>query len=128
MMMGAVALALAACARESAPAPFGCPAQIETDETSGGRPVSYEFRYVSFFDGDPADMANLAPEEGDGPGLDQRWRFDENRARPIVMVCRYHGTERTVELEVPASISECRLTGEATEGGEIVGSPKLTCG
>jgi hypothetical protein len=130
ILLGAGAFMLAGCAKnEAAPAPdaFGCPAELETDETSGGNPVSSRFRYVSFFDGDPAEMVNLAPEEGGGPALDQVWRFDAKRERPIVMVCRYHGTERTIEKQVPASVSECSLKGEISDAGEIVGSPALTC-
>lgn len=129
ILLGACALALGACANEEQPAPepFGCPLELETDETSGGQPVSYQFRYVSFFDGDPADMANLAPEEDDGEGLSQRWRFGGERVRAITMVCRYHGTDRTIEKVVPDAISECRLKGEVTETGEIAGSPELSC-
>lgn len=129
ILLAVCALALAACAKEEEPAPepFGCPLELETDETSGGQPVSYKFRYVSFFDGDPADMANLAPEEGDGPGLDQLWRFDAQRPRPITMVCRYHDTDRTIDKIVPDAISECRLKGEVTDTGENARSPELAC-
>lgn len=118
----------AACTSQGPPPEaFGCPAELETDETEGGQPVSYKFRYVSFFDGDPAELADLAPEEGGGPGLDQIWRFEEERSRALVMVCRYHDTDRTVVKEVPAAISECRLKGEIDEAGEIAGSPDLAC-
>lgn len=122
-VVAAVAAAPAASAK-----PFGCPPTLETDETAGGKPVSYKFRYVSFFDGDPSELADLAPDEGPNPkALEQRWQFTRAPGRPIVMVCRYHGTERTIVKEVPPEIKECRLEGSVTDQGEVIGSPTLTC-
>jgi hypothetical protein len=117
----------AGCATEIREAAFGCPAQISAGETPSARPPPSKFRYVSFFDGDPAEGVNLAPEEGAGTGLDQVWRFDPARARPVTMVCRYHGTELVLEREVPAAISLCRIRGEIDGGGRILGSPALFC-
>jgi hypothetical protein len=83
---------------------------------------------VSFYDGDPSEMADLAPEEGPNPKvIEQRWQLTRTPGRPIVMVCRYHGTDRTIRKEVPPDIKECRLEGLITESGEIVGSPTLAC-
>lgn len=108
--------------------PFTCPPTIETDQTSGGMPQSFKFRYVSFFDGDPADLTDLAPDDGPDPTkLTQRWQFTRTPGRPITMICRYHGTSQTVRKEVPPWVKECRLEGLATDKGEIVGSPKLEC-
>ena len=107
---------------------FSCPAELETDETPGGLPQSFKFRYVSFFDGDPSEMADLAPDEGPNPKvLEQRWTLTRSAGRPIVMVCRYHGTDATVRKEVPPDLTECRLEGLISEQGEIQGSPTLTC-
>lgn len=109
-------------------ASFTCPATIESDTTAGGMPQSFKFRYVSFFDGDPKDLADLAPEEGPDPNkLVQRWEFVRTKGRPIIMICRYHGTQQTVTKEVPANIKECRLEGVIDDKGEIQGSPTLTC-
>jgi hypothetical protein len=119
------ALLAAAVARAE---PLTCPAEIESDATTGGQPQSFKFRYVSFFDGDPEDLADLAPEEGPDPGkLAQRWQFTRTKGRPIIMICRYHGTQQTVRKEVPSHIRECRLEGLIDDRGEIVGSPALTC-
>ena len=108
--------------------PFTCPAAVETANTAGGLPQSFKFRYVSFFDGDPADLADLAPEEGPDPKkLQQRWELTRSKDRPIVMICRYHGTDKTVRREVPLSIKECRLEGQMDDKGEVLGSPTLTC-
>ena len=105
-----------------------CPAELESAVTADGLPQSFKFRYVSFFDGDPSDRAALAPDDGVNPQvLDQRWQFTRTHGRPIIMICRYHGTEQTVRKEVPAGIKECRLEGFVSETGEVVGSPQLQC-
>lgn len=109
--------------------PFTCPSEIESDQTAGGTPQSFKFRYVSFFDGDPADLADLAPDEGPSANtLQQRWEFIRSKGRPIVMICRYHATSQTVRKDVPLAIKECKLEGLIDAKGEIIGSPTLTCG
>lgn len=122
------AAAFAAVLSSAGASELTCPATLENDNTPAGLPQSFKFRYVSFFDGDPREMADLAPEEGPNPKvLEQRWQFTRAPGRPIVMVCRYHGTDRTTVTEVPAGIQECRLEGLITDQGEIVGSPTLAC-
>ena len=122
------AIAASFAAHSAAASGLSCPATLAADESSGGAGTSYKFRYVSFYDGDPAEMADLAPQEGPNPKvLEQRWQLTRTAGRPIVMVCRYHGTDRTVQKEVPAGIRECRLNGFVNDKGEIMGSPKLEC-
>lgn len=107
---------------------LSCPATVESELTLGGQSQSFDFRYVSFFGGDPSEMVDLAPEDSQNPKLlDQRWQFTRTTGRPIYMVCRYHGTEQTVQAEVPDHIKECRLRGLMDGKGEIVGSPSLEC-
>jgi hypothetical protein len=123
--IAAIALLSAGVAQAAS---FTCPATIESDSTSGGVPQTFKFRYVSFFDGDPGELADLAPEELPNPDkLVQRWEFVRTKGKPIVMVCRYHGTQQTVRKDVPANIKECRLEGTIDAKGEIQGSPTLTC-
>ena len=127
MLLGASALMLGACANnEAAREAFVCPVEILKDISN--IPVYFEFRTVSFFDGDPTEMVELAPEDNSQNGaLDLFWRFERAQDRPIIAVCRYHETEQTETKEVPASITECRLNGEISETGEITGSPQMTC-
>jgi hypothetical protein len=123
-----IAILAAAGATAVDAASFTCPAEIESDATAGGTPQSFKFRYVSFFDGDPEELADLAPDEGPDPKkLEQHWQFTRTAGRPIVMICRYHGTQQTVRKDVPAGIKQCRLEGLIDAKGEIQGSPTLTC-
>lgn len=127
LMLTAVFAALMTTGAAQA-ASFTCPATLDSDATSGGQPQTFKFRYVSFFDGDPEELADLAPDELPNPDkLTQRWEFTRTKGRPIVMICRYHGTQQTVRKEVPANIKECRLEGTIDAKGEIQGSPTLTC-
>ena len=123
--LATLSLALVSSAKASS---FTCPPTLETAATPGGQPQSFKFRYVSFFDGDPKDLADLAPDDGPDPTkLEQRWQFTRTKERPIIMICRYHGTDRTIQMEVPPEIKECRLEGLIDDEGQIVGSPTLTC-
>lgn len=107
---------------------INCPATVETDKTTGGSPQSFKFRHVSFFDGDPAEMVDLAPDDASKANvLSQRWSFARTQGRTIVMVCRYHGTDATVRKNVPPEINECSLEGSISDKGEVQGSPTLTC-
>ncbi len=127
IMFAAAAAALLSMGTAEA-ASFTCPATLDSDATSGGQPQTFKFRYVSFFDGDPEELADLAPDElPNANKLTQRWEFVRTKGRPIVMICRYHGTQQTVRKEVPANIKECRLEGTIDDKGEIQGSPTLTC-
>ena len=127
LRLAIAAAAAFATAHTAAASELSCPATLDADETSSTG-TSYKFRYVSFYDGDPSEMADLAPSEGPNPKvLEQRWQLTRNAGRPIVMVCRYHGTDRTVQKEVPSDIQVCRLNGFIDAGGEIIGSPKLEC-
>jgi hypothetical protein len=120
------ALATAVAGAPAAAASFGCPQTI--DAAAGAVSSTHAFRYVSFFDGPPEEMVELAPEDFSRAGkLSLRWRFDANRDRPIVMICRYHGAEATARFEAPATIRLCRLRGKISPAGEIVGSPRLAC-
>lgn len=123
----------AAIAAESA---FECPASIVVEEapkaaagwTVNGAEATRGFRYVSFFDGDPKEMVELAPDDNaKGTKLMQKWELTRNADRAINVICRYHDTEATLSKELPVGVKGCDLTGEINEKGEIQGSPTLMC-
>lgn len=126
----ALAASLAVVAVPAHAREFTCPPSLTVDEEVNGikAAVEHKFRYVSFFDGDPKDLADLAPDEGPDPKqLEQNWTFERSPDRPIVMVCRYHGTDATATEPVPAEINSCVLNGEIDADGEVQGSPTLAC-
>ena len=107
-----------------------CPATATVDEKAAGAvSVEHKFRYVSFFDGDPKDRADLAPDDA-GPNptkLRQSWELMRSAGRPITMVCRYRDTDKTFVDVVPLSIKGCTLTGEMDAQANVIGSPTLEC-
>lgn len=123
----------AAMAAESA---FECPASIVVEEgpkavetwTVNGAEATHAWRYVSFFDGDPKEMVELAPsDDAKGKKLTQKWELTRNADRAINVICRYHDTEATLSKELPVGVKGCTLTGEINDKGEIQGSPTLMC-
>lgn len=109
-----------------------CPASISVSQKppSGAAAVTVEhkFQYVSFYEGDPKDQADLAPDEGPDPKkLEQHWELTRTPGKPIMMVCRYHDTDKTVVDVVPPTVKGCTLTGEVDEHGQVIGSPSLEC-
>jgi hypothetical protein len=110
-----------------------CPATISVNERPAGSAaaavlVEHPFRYVSFYEGNPKDQADLAPDEGPDPKkLEQHWELTRTPGQSITMVCRYHGTDKTVVDVVPPGIKGCTLTGEMDAHGEVIGSPTLEC-
>ncbi len=109
-----------------------CPASVTDDvqaPAGGSAPVEHRFKDVAFYEGDPKDKDDV-PSDDDSAGprkLDQRWELTRAPGKPITMVCRYHGTNKTVVDVVPLSITSCTLEGEMDAHGEILGSPMLTC-
>ena len=112
-----------------------CPAQLSTTQSTGGPlpggwsivartssailpatpgmavaaatpPVS-----ISVFDGPPAQMADLVP---DNPNAKlQRWTFGKTRTRDIYIVCNYADTRIKLARKAPAEITSCTLSSPA---------------
>lgn len=86
-----------------------------------------QVKYVSFFDGDPAQMIELAPDDASAEGkLDLTWQFGPRRPEGVTMVCNYSNSE-TQRTPLPETVSVCKLTGEIDGGGDVAGSPTLIC-
>jgi hypothetical protein len=102
-----------------------CPASV----TDGSAEVEHKFKEVAFYNGDPKDNDGVpSDDDSEKPRqVDQHWELTRVPGKPITVVCRYHGTDKTVVDTVPASIKSCVLEGQMNDKGEILGSPTLTC-
>ncbi|MFN0023164.1 MAG: STY0301 family protein [Parvularculaceae bacterium] len=86
-----------------------------------------QMKNVSFFDGDPAQMVELAPDDSSAEGkLDLTWQFGPRNEQGVTMVCGYSNSE-TQRSPLPAGVTVCKLTGDIETGGNISGSPVLIC-
>jgi hypothetical protein len=69
---------------------------------------------ISVFDGPPAEMADLVP---DNPNAKlQRWTFGKPRTRDIYIVCNYADTRIKLSRKAPAEVASCTLSSTAGTG------------
>jgi hypothetical protein len=69
---------------------------------------------ISVFDGPPAEMADLVP---DNPNAKlQRWTFGKPRKRDIYIVCNYADTRIKLSRKAPTEVTSCTLTSPAGTG------------
>jgi hypothetical protein len=86
-----------------------------------------QMKYVSFFDGDPAQMIELAPDDASADGkLDLTWQFGPRSEGGVTMVCNYSNSD-TQRTQVPEGVTVCKLTGDIDSGGTVSGTPTLIC-
>ena len=122
-----VALASPAAAEE-----WSCPGSLLTVDQpaapEGYTPQPAEsthgFRYVSFFDGPPANEIELAPSEDRNEGRTlQVWAFEPGRQQPITAICRYQDTNATISIDLAPAITSCT----AVWASEEATAPSLAC-
>lgn len=83
--------------------------------------------YVAFFDGDPAQMIELAPDDASADGnLDLTWQFGPRKPEGVTMVCSYSNSD-TQRTPLPDTVSVCKLTGQTDANGAVTGTPVLVC-
>lgn len=117
--MKSVVLVVAALAvTGSAQAMVSCPAPAD--------PLG-QMKYVSFFDGDPSQMIELAPDDASAGGrLDLTWQFGPKSGQGVTMVCSYSNSE-TQRTQMPDGVTVCKLTGQIDPDGNAAGVPTLIC-
>jgi len=69
---------------------------------------------ISVFDGAPAEMADLVP---DNPNVKlQRWTFGKPRTRDIYIVCNYADTRIKLARKAPTEVTSCTLSSPGGSG------------
>lgn len=95
------------------PAPAGWAALARTpsavQDVKGSEPVNGTAPPVgvSIFDGPPAEMADLVPDDPNARIV--RWTFAKNRTRDIYVVCHYADTRIGLAQKAPPGITSCTL-------------------
>ena len=97
-------------------ADYQCPEKVETKQSIPHPPKGWSasidtsndqiFDSITLFDGPPAEMASLAPdnEESRGPVT---WTFDEKKQRTIYLQCNYRQTAARLTMALPDSVTQC---------------------
>ncbi|MGL5497545.1 STY0301 family protein [Aeromonas sobria] len=70
--------------------------------------LSLQLDNLALFDGDPAELAQLKPDNGDNDEA-HYWSQLESSLRPLYLVCRYQHSAITLQQALPAGISYCRV-------------------
>ena len=94
-----------------------CPAKISVERQKLATPVagwsvvpqaleSHPLQRVTFYDGDPADKADLAPDSSKRG--QQTWEFAA-QARQYWMTCHYSGTTVTLGRQLPKQTKSCAV-------------------
>lgn len=114
---------------------FDCPPQIESRQQllsthTGwqgmsrdlhGQPserLSHRLDNLSLFDGDPAELAQLKPDNGDS-SESHYWSLDKSNTRPFYLVCHYQDSAIRLQQALPSGISYCRVN--QTSPHELIG-------
>jgi hypothetical protein len=115
-----------------------CPRSIDVQEslpspegfTAAATHVAHAFDGVTLFDGPPAELASLVPddEKSKGSHLTQTWRFPSPREHPLFLVCRYADTSATLTRELPAAVTTCSISLEWSEKGGVLEHPAVPPG
>jgi hypothetical protein len=131
---------LAACLPSAVLADVGCPMKVEVKQTLAAPPSGWtagldklptEAAGVSVFEGPPAEMADLVPDDGKD-ATDTRndiWNLPQSD-RGYWLVCHYANTTVTLSRQLPATVTRCEAVYEKQQtfagGAPIVRSVK--CG
>ena len=111
------------------PAPPGppliaCPPHLQVE--TGDTPVvpqgwtlrperqTHFLRGADLFEGDPAELAQLRPEE-DRRARREWWDIYDN-GRPYFLICRYEGLEAGIQGEVPRAAKRCEVRTVRSDG------------
>ncbi len=109
-----VALSLMVSAASAAAAEnFSCP--LLTLES--GKPIKAQT--LSVFDGPPAEMAELVPDNADTNPKDPYYWIFSGREKAVWVVCRYKGSKQTQEFALPKAFKKCQVKGRINAGSSL---------
>jgi hypothetical protein len=103
------AVMLAACAASGRAANLSCPTTL----------AGHRLGPVSVFDGPPADLADLVPEQ---PGQEDIWTGLAANKHGTYLVCHYIETSETRTFELPPDVTRCTAVRTADNTGHVSAS------
>ncbi|MDB5756176.1 MAG: hypothetical protein JWR56_2604 [Massilia sp.] len=102
-------------ATASAPAAenFSCPA---LKLPSGKQLTAHS---ISVFDGPPAEMAELVPDNADTNSKDAYYWIFSGQETAVWVVCNYKGSKQTQQFALPKAFKKCQVTGRLNAGSSL---------
>lgn len=129
-----LSLSLAAAAQA---AEFTCPDEIDTTQKIANNVMGWDafvdrqyngiLESVSLYDGNPSQLADLKPDNGDTDETDLKWDFGATM-KNLWMRCNYAHTRITLTQKLPDGYIKC--TAERDKDMSVSGQPvfkKLVC-
>lgn len=86
----------------------GWQAFTRNDDGKQDETLSHRLDNLALFDGDPAELAQLKPDNGDNDET-HYWSQLDGSQRPLYLVCHYQHSAITLQQALPAGISYCRV-------------------
>ena len=109
-----IALSLMLSAGSAAAAEnFSCP--LLTLES--GKPIKAQT--LSVFDGPPAEMADLAPDNADTNSKDAYYWIFSGQEKSVWVVCHYKKTKQTQQFALPKAFKKCQVAGRINAGNSL---------
>ncbi|WP_137937981.1 STY0301 family protein [Chitinivorax sp. B] len=103
----------------------GAPWEITQDKGSRGATLAT----ARFYDGPPADMANLAPDQSTQNKRERKsiWHFAASKPRKIWVACSYHQTDLMATQALPDHITQCQITEQLLANGSVLKITGISC-
>ncbi len=134
LLLAALLFALPTASVERASSDLVCPEFIGADgvasDAAAGKPARHQFERFSAFNRDrDGQEYDLAPdlESKDAKGITQTWKLHYYRDLPLFLRCRYRGTDKTLDLEVPRDVGQCILTFQLDRRQNFTGKSAMRC-
>ncbi|HZR34750.1 MAG TPA: STY0301 family protein [Nevskia sp.] len=85
---------------------YDCPAA----KLASGKPAPAQS--LDLYDGPPAELAQLAPDNADAPLRQARFWSFSGKEQAVWVVCHYKGMKRTSSFTLPRAYAKCTVAGE----------------
>jgi hypothetical protein len=106
---------------------ISCPISIKVDEKITDIPSSWEpvinpqghhLDNVALYYGHPKEMASLVPDQ---ETKDKAiWRFPNKESEKYWLACNYSGTEIMLVKQLPHGLSQCEVTYNLSDSGQLL--------
>ena len=74
---------------------------------------------LSVFDGPPAELAELVPDNADTNAKDPYYWIFSGQEKAIWVVCHYKGSKQTQQFALPKAFKKCQVVGRINVGNSL---------
>lgn len=74
---------------------------------------------LSVFDGPPAEMAELVPDNADTNAKDPYYWIFSGQEKTVWVVCHYKDNKQTQQFALPKAFKKCQVAGRRNAGSSL---------